>query len=256
MIKWFLGRRSDRGNGAGATVAAEFCALTDVGVKRKENQDAVLATHLPDGRTLLAVADGVGGSEDGAAASENALERLEAVAREVADAPTALSDGYAAAHEAVGGLGDGERRPATTLVAALIEGSQAWIANVGDSRAYIADNGGGLRQLTEDHSWVADQVRAGRLTPTEARQSEMRHIITRAIGANDSPKPDLSGPLTLSRGDTLVLTSDGLHGLVNDEEIAAVLGSAEPDVAARRLIQTARDAGGPDNISAVIYRAP
>lgn len=248
-------RGSDRGNGTGATVAPEFSALTDRGVKRDENQDAVLATSLPDGRTLLAVADGVGGADDGAAASKTALQRLEAAVNEARDAAAALTRGYAAAHEAVESLGSGDRRPATTLVAVLVEGARAWIANVGDSRAYVADDDG-LHQLTEDHSWVADQVRAGRLTPEEARKSNMRNIITRAIGSSDSPGPDLSGPLTLSSGETLVLTSDGLHGLLEEKEIAAVIAADGPDEAAQRLIQMARDAGGPDNISVVIYRAP
>jgi len=251
VIRWLL-RRDE---GSGATVAPKFVALTDLGLKREENQDAVLARRLPDGRILLAVADGVGGSEDGAAASKTAIECLEAAVREANDAETALIAGYAAAHEAIGTLGDGERQPATTLVSALVEGSQAWIANVGDSRAYVA-NGDGLHQLTEDHSWVADQVRAGRLTPDEARTSEMRNIITRAIGSSDSPEPDLSGPLMLASGNTLVLTSDGLHGLLDDAAVAAVIAAEEPEKAAQRLIQMARDAGGPDNISAVIYRAP
>ena len=254
MIRWLMRRGSDRGNGAGA-IASEFSALTDIGLKRDENQDAVLATRLPDGRILLAVADGVGGSDDGAAASKAALERLEAAVRDATDAETALIAGYKAAHEAVASLGSGERQPGTTLVAAIVDGPRVWIANVGDSRAYVADYDG-LHQLTEDHSWVADQVRAGRLTPEEARTSEMRNIITRAIGASDSPGPDLSGPLVLASGDTLVLSSDGLHGLLDEEEIATVIATDEPEQAARRLIQAARDAGGPDNISVVIYRAP
>ena len=251
MIRWLL-RRDD---GSGAMAAPPFSALTDIGLKRDENQDAVLATYLPGDRILLAVADGVGGSEGGAAASKTALDHMEKTVHEASDAATALTEGYAAAHEAVRGLGDGERQPATTLVSALVEGSRAWIANIGDSRAYVA-NDDGLHQLTEDHSWVADQVRAGRLTPDEARTSEMRNIITRAIGTSDSPEPDVNGPLTLSSGETLVLTSDGLHGFVTQDEIAAVIADNDPDEAAQRLIQMAREAGGPDNISVVIYRAP
>lgn len=255
MIKWLMRRGTDRGNGAGATMAPEFAALTDPGLKRNDNQDAVLATRLAEGRILLAVADGVGGSDDGATASKTAIERLEDTVRRAGDAEVALIGGYEAAHETVEGLGSGERQPATTLVAALVEGPHVWIANVGDSRAYVADDAG-LHRLTEDHSWVADQVRAGRLTPEEARSSEMRNVITRAIGTSDSIGPDIGGPFRLSRGDTLVLSSDGLHGVLDDEQIAAVIATDEPDEAAQRLIQMARDAGGPDNISVVIYRAP
>ncbi len=255
MIRWLLGRGSQRGNGTGATVAPEFVALTDVGVKRNENQDAVLAKRLPDARLLLAVADGVGGSDGGAAASQLAVGWLEWGVSTTADAAAGLSKAYASADEAVDGLGSGKRKPATTLVAALVDGPQVWIANVGDSRAWIMGDGG-LRQLTEDHSWVADQVRAGRLTPEEARTSQMRNVITRAIGTGDTAAPDLTGPLTLTPGETLVLTSDGLHGLLSEAEIAAVIASDELEDAARRLIQMANDAGGPDNISVVIYRAP
>lgn len=253
-MKWLMSRSTDYGGGSGATAAPVFVALTDIGVKRDENQDAVLATRLPDGRVLLAVADGVGGTEGGAAASRTAVEQLEAALDESGDPDMALTAGYAAANEAVESLGDGERQPATTLVTALVDGSQAWIANVGDSRAYVA-SGGGLRQLTEDHSWVADQVRAGRLTPEEARKSEMRNIITRAVGNGDSSGPDIGGPFTLASGETLVLTSDGLHGLLAEEQIAAVVATEDPHAAAQRLIQMARDAGGPDNISVAIYRA-
>jgi protein phosphatase len=253
VIKWLLRRGQSLGNSAGATIAPDFVALTDVGVKREENQDAVLATRLPGGRVLLAVADGVGGSADGALASRLAIEHLEEVVRGSGHADLALIDGYAAAHESVGALGSGEKKPATTLVAALVQGSRVWIANLGDSRAYLAD-ASGLRQLTEDHSWVADQVRAGRLTLEEARQSGMRNIITRAIGTGDSGEPDVTGPLVLTEGVTLMLTSDGLHGLLSQAEIAGVLAGEDLEEAAQELIQMARDAGGPDNISVVLYR--
>ena len=254
MIKWLFGRGSSRNGGAfSATLDRDFVALTDIGVKRTENQDAVLATRLPGGRVLLSVADGVGGSHDGAAASRTALEALEDVMAEAHHAETGLADAYAAAHEEVGRLGSGDRRPATTLVTALVHGTRAWIANVGDSRAYLADSKG-LRQLTQDHSWVAEQVRAGRMTLEEARRSDMRNVITRAIGTSESAAPDLTGPLVLTKGDTLMLSSDGLHGLVSEEEIVDVLASGDLEEAGQRLIQLARDAGGPDNISVVLYR--
>jgi protein phosphatase len=253
VIKWIFGRGSSRSTGAGATLDREFVALTDIGLKRDENQDAVLAVRLPLGRILLAVADGVGGSADGAAASQTALACLEEVMRDAHHEETGLLDAYALAHEEVGRLGTGERPPATTLVSALVHGTRAWIANIGDSRAYLAD-GKTLRQLTQDHSWVADQVRAGRMTEEEARTSAMRNVITRAIGSADAPPPDVTGPLVLTRGDTLMLSSDGLHGLVNDRDILDILAGDSLEGAGQELIQRAREAGGPDNISVVLYR--
>jgi protein phosphatase len=252
-MKWLFGRGSSRGSGSAATLDREFVALTDIGVKRDENQDAVLATRLPGSRIVLAVADGVGGSHDGAAASHLALECVEEALQDTHHADAGLIDAYALAHQEVGRLGSGERRPATTLVTALVHGSRAWIANVGDSRAYLADSNG-LRQLTEDHSWVADQVRAGKMSPDEARRSEMRNVITRAIGTSGDEGPDITGPLVLTAGDTLMLSSDGLHGLVSAEEIADVLASDDLESAAHELVQLARKAGGPDNISVVLYR--
>ncbi|HUF52308.1 MAG TPA: protein phosphatase 2C domain-containing protein [Dehalococcoidia bacterium] len=252
MIKWITrGRRNPPGP---APIEADFDAQTDIGRQRDENQDAVLADELPGGRVLLAVADGVGGSADGAAASNAAIKALRAAVIAVNHPQHGLIEGFAAAHKAVLGLVSGEKRPATTLVAAIAEGPRVWIANVGDSRAYLATQAG-LRQLTEDHSWVAEQVRAGRLSSDEARTSSMRNVITRAVGTGESPAPDITGPIDLTPVDTLMLSSDGLHGVVPDQTIAVVLNGDYGEETAPTLIHLANEAGGPDNVSVVLYRA-
>jgi protein phosphatase len=232
---------------------ADFDALTDVGRQRRENQDAVLAEELPGGGVLLAVADGVGGSADGGLASRTAMAAFRTAARRAQDPEDRLLQGFIRANEAVLELVSGEDRPATTLVAAVAQEGQVWVGNVGDSRAYLAD-GAGLRQLTEDHSVVAEQVRAGKLTPEEALTSPLRNVITRAIGTSPSTTPDISGPLTLGARDTLLLSSDGLHGVVSDEDIAEVLNGDHGEETAPRLVELANKAGGPDNISVVLYR--
>lgn len=251
MIKLFK-RTPSRGPDIEAA-SPNYVAMTDVGMKRDENQDSVLARPLPGGRLILAVADGVGGSDDGAAASKAAIDCLYRAVRDANHPERALIDGYEQADEAVRRLGSGERRPATTLVSAIVEANRVWIANVGDSRAYLAD-GRNMRQLTEDHSWVAEQVRSGKMTEEEARESQMRNVITRAIGTGESPEPDIVGPLTLAPRDTLMLCSDGLHGLVYEPEIAELLNGDYGEETAPRLIAMANEAGGPDNISVVLYR--
>ena len=140
---------------------------------------------------------------------------------------------------------------ATTLVAALVRGHSAWLASVGDSRAYLFHQGE-LTQRTQDHSWVAEQIRAGRLTEEEAEHSEFRNVITRAVGVADTVEPDKVGPISLPAGSLLLLCSDGLHRVVSDDEIAAVLASGTPQEMAERLIALANEAGGPDNISVAI----
>jgi protein phosphatase len=252
LIKWLTRGRRRTGPDT-APIAGDFDALTDIGRQRDENQDAVLAEEILSGRVLLAVADGVGGSADGAAASSAAIAALRGAVAAVPHPQHGLIEGFAAAHKAVLALVSGEKRPATTLVAAIAEGPRAWIANVGDSRAYLATESG-LRQLTEDHSWVAEQIRAGRLSSQEARTSSMRNVITRAVGTGESPAPDLTGPIELTPHDTLMLSSDGLHGAIPDEAIFEVLNSDLGEETAPTLIALANAAGGPDNISVVLYR--
>jgi serine/threonine protein phosphatase PrpC len=233
-------------------------ALTDRGLKRPTNEDRALARELPDASILLAVADGVGGIAGGETASAEAVETL---ATELANAPgddptVALKRAFSVANERV--RGQAAARPelegmASTLAAALVRASAAWVASAGDSRVYLLHQGQ-LRQLTADHTWVAEQLRAGRLTDKEAKSSAFRNVITRGIGIAETIQPDVAGPVTLEKGDVLLLCSDGLYRLVGDAQIVSVLESGTAHSMAERLILLANDAGGSDNISVVVFR--
>lgn len=220
---------------------------------RPENQDHVFAGQLPPdaGRHLFAVADGVGGREGGAWASERALQVL---IEETARAGARLDEAFEAANVAVidGAARNALRNgAATTLVAVLVEGSSYTWANVGDSRAYLF-RAGDFQQLTTDHSLVEEEIAAGRMTREEARKSSYRNVITRSIGHDISEEVDCEGPFALEAGDVLLLCSDGLHGLVEDAEIAEHLRRSPPEGAAAALIDLANLRGGHDNISVVI----
>jgi protein phosphatase len=207
---------------------------------------------------LAAVADGVGGTGGGKLASACAVETLlaEIWMTDADDPARTLQDAFAAADRAVRAKAEqlGLQGMATTLVAAVVRDGTAWIANAGDSRAYLYRDGA-LAQLTEDHSWVAEQVRVGRMTAEEASESSFRNIITRAVGAGESARPDTLGPIELPAGTLLLLCSDGLHGVVSGDAIAAALArGGAPGEMADRLVEMANESGGPDNVSAVIVR--
>jgi serine/threonine protein phosphatase PrpC len=234
-----------------------MAALTDRGLKRPTNQDRVLAQELPGESILLAVADGVGGIEGGETASAEAIDALltELANARDDDPSAALARAFSAANERVRARAV-ERpeleRMASTLAAALVRGNTAWTANAGDSRVYLFHQAQ-LQQLTMDHTWVAEQLRAGRLTDEEAKRSAFRNVITRGIGIADAVEPDIVGPATLEKGDVLLLCSDGLYRMVSDAAIARVLESGTPHSMAERLIRLANEAGGSDNISVVVF---
>jgi protein phosphatase len=140
----------------------------------------------------------------------------------------------------------------TTLSALLLSRSGAHLAHLGDSRAYLLRSGR-LRQLSEDHSFVAEQVKAGAITREQARTSAYRHVITRALGIDDGAAPDLLREPVQS-GDVFLLCSDGLTEMVTDAQIGKVLRETEPAEAVRRLIAAANEAGGADNITAVVVK--
>jgi protein phosphatase len=139
----------------------------------------------------------------------------------------------------------------TTLVALLVRGNASLVGHVGDSRAYLVRDGE-VGQLTEDHSLVNEQVRAGLLSADEARYSRLRNIITRSVGFEEDVAVDLVG-LESRKGDRFVLCSDGLSNLVEAEEIGGVLlQAASPDAACNELVSIANDRGGDDNITVVV----
>jgi PPM family protein phosphatase len=264
-------------------------AATDVGLQRAGNEDS----HLR-GRTVFAVADGLGGHQGGEVASAMAVERLGALDgrsfAEPTQAAAALADAIADANRAIlerGVADQGLWGMGTTVTAAAVvrdpEGRPSMpgahvpgpggssvapvrrryltgplvlqLAHVGDSRAYLLRGDGPPRQLTTDHTVVAELVRRGRLTPQQAASHPERSILTRAVGLDPNVQVEQPAPLGLQPGDQVLLCSDGLTETVADEQLAQVLaGQADGDDACQALIAAANAAGGPDNITVVLLR--
>jgi PPM family protein phosphatase len=141
----------------------------------------------------------------------------------------------------------------TTLVCACLDGNRIIIGNVGDSRAYFL-RGGQCFQVTQDHSFVAEQLRDGLITPEMAAASDMQSVITRAVGVADAVEPDLFAA-EVQEADMVLLTSDGLTRYVSDEEIGAMLGSGQTtESLCAAFVAIARERGGADNITCLILR--
>lgn len=241
-------------------------AKTDKGRKRPQNEDALLRD---DRLRLYAVADGVGGHEGGEIASARAVATLARVMQGASAAsddtpPQGVAPGdraklsllQAAFARANGEICDEAARVpglagmGTTLTAVLLRKDRALICHVGDSRAYLF-RAGELRQLTDDHSVVAEQVRAGKITAEEAKRSPHRHVITRALGIDREVESD-ERTTPVREGDMLLLCTDGLTEMVDDAAIARVLAGSHPAAAVDRLINLANERGGVDNITAVV----
>src|SRR5579875_1574526 len=239
----------------------KFAARTDMGQVRENNEDkfdfyepeepAILAQR----GCLYAVADGMGGALAGQIASELTLKRLlSAYYDHPADDPgTAMREAILEANNYIYALAQAipERNGmGSTLVAAVFIEDSVFIVQVGDSRAYLLRQGQ-LRQVTVDHSWVEEQVRAGVLTREEAELSPFRNVITRSIGATPNVLPDFYEE-SVQEGDIWLLCSDGLTGHVEDSEIAAIIGSHAPSEATRQLVELANARGGRDNITVFV----
>lgn len=254
---------------------------SDLGLARDHNEDAFLVADLSTGNaslqpevrdhvigakgSLFLVADGMGGAAAGELASQMAADLIYTHLTTVWAADEAVSDErfayrmreavelanhriheYAREHPELRGMG-------TTVTAAGVYGDGLWLAQIGDSRAYLA-RGDEIIQLTKDQSLMQRLVDAGELTEEEAEQSERRNIILQALGPDPRVKVDLTHQ-ALVRGDTLVICSDGLSGQVRREEIGELL-RAYPDLAelCTALVNLANSRGGPDNITVVITR--
>jgi len=233
-------------------------AGTDVGLARSGNEDS----HLR-GRTVFAVADGLGGHQGGEVASAMAVEPLAALdGRAFADADQAaeaLTAAIQAANQAI--LQRGRSDPelwgmGTTVTAAAVAHDRVLqLAHVGDSRAYLLRKGAPLRQLTTDHTVVAEAVERGLLTRQQAASHPQRGVVTRAVGLDPDVLVDLPEPLELEPGDQVLLCSDGLTEVVDDDQIAGVLAEqVDGGDACGTLIAAANRAGGPDNVTVVLLR--
>jgi protein phosphatase len=240
--------------------AAEYASLSDVGRRRRVNQDAFGEFPGASGGVLLVCCDGMGGHQSGEVASRLAVET---VGREFhGGSPAAtLPRAILAAHAGV--KARAAQRPdlygmGTTAVALYFDGgARAWVAHVGDSRCYRI-RGGHIEQLTRDHSIVAELLRAGRITPEEARVRPNNEL-TRALGASSALEPDCTEHEARD-GDVFVLCSDGLWNLVDDANIAAAAQREGPKSAVRTLVDLANANGGTDNVTVQILaigaRAP
>jgi len=216
---------------------------------RETNQDTVLSIELPEGRWLLAVADGMGGLEEGELASKTALGALY---RSLSDGSD-LVDAVHHANTAVNKEAQG-RVMGTTLVAALLSGRQAEIVNVGDSRAYNSDLLG-LLQVTRDHTMAEEAARDGSLAEDQLDTDSSRwaNALARYLGAADEVEVDRFGPLELLEGGWLLLSSDGLHGVMSLDEIDACLkGQTDAEGAATELVEEALARQTGDNVSVAL----
>lgn len=227
----------------------ELVSLSHVGRVRQHNEDRALG-HLP----VFAVADGMGGAKAGEVAAQMAVDAVAELREPVAvdDVREAVVSANASIHR-MAAEDEDKAGMGTTFTGALMSGSALSVVHVGDSRAYLWRDGG-LSQITEDHSVVAELVRRGSLSPEEAETHPHRNVITRALGAERTVVPDVV-TRPLEPGDVILLCSDGLSSYVPDREIAAVLeGASGLDDAAQGLVARANAVGGPDNITVVLAR--
>jgi protein phosphatase len=232
-----------------------YSADTNVGLQRQINQDTYGVSDPSQSAqrgTLLIVCDGMGGHTAGEVASRLGVDTIlnNYYDSQNTDYPAVLVQAFEQANERIYAQGQGSM--GTTGVAALVLGQVLHVANVGDSRAYLVRRGN-IHQISQDHSFVSEQVAAGVLTPEQARRSSYRNMITRALGHRPDVQVDIFKD-TLQVGDIILLMSDGLHGLVEDTEIAQVVNTMSPDNAVKRLIELANERGGTDNITVVVAR--
>lgn len=237
--------------------------VTDRGRTRSSNQDFVGASQevapaqvASKGR-LLVVADGFGKEGSGQLASAAAVHAVTQAyyASEEPNVDAALLSAVRQANTAAYGATPGlpPDQAGTTLTAAVVRNGVVTIAHVGDSRAYLL-NAGRLVQLTQDHSWAADQMRAGKLTAEQAAQHPKRSNLMRALGIQTTVQVDLATQ-SLSPGDVLLLCSDGLVDQVSEAEILAALRSGPAQAAAQKLVNLANQHGGGDNVSVIVAKA-
>ena len=233
--------------------------LSDVGRKRKHNEDSQGFFRLGDDEILAMVADGMGGHASGEVASRMAVEIIqevyskERVDQEVLDA---LKSAFEVANfsilqksleqDELNGMG-------TTATVLIIKGDQTFVGHMGDSRVYLFRDSS-VTQLTRDHSMVNRLVEQGVLSKEEASRHPQRNVIYKALGVNRDADLDLIGPMSVQGHDSFLLCSDGLTNLVTDEEMLEMVKKEKPQKACTKLVQLANKRGGDDNITIQILR--
>lgn len=241
----------------------QTASLSDIGLKRAVNEDNMLSV-VPDNPDLMGrkgalflVADGMGGHSCGEIASDVAITRTrEAYYQDSEeDIQAALRHAIEIANAELCSRNEQEGKDkqkgmATTIVAAVLKGNTIYVANVGDSFAYVVRDDK-ILQLAEDHSWVAEQVRQGKMTLEVARAQGKNNVITRCLGTESEVNVYTTSE-PVEDGDILVLCTDGLHGKISENEIRAITQHYGPEESAKRLIARANEEGGPDNITAVV----
>lgn len=242
--------------------------LTDVGRKRNHNEDSFL---VDEELQLFVVADGMGGHAGGGTASRLAVETIDREMRAAKSAPDHPFDSDAPLQDSplpeylrnavekacfeifktaqedprLAGMG-------TTTIALCVHREHALFAHVGDSRAYLV-RGELIQQISEDHSLVNEQIKAGMITPEEAKHSRYKNIITRSVGFEEEVQVDVMGIVT-EPNDFFILCSDGLANLVDDKEIREVVQSGTLEEAPKKLIALANERGGDDNITVIVVK--
>ncbi len=238
----------------------ESISITNIGLKRKTNQDFVFISEEPVGKldNLFIVADGMGGHNAGDFASKYSVDKfVDHVKANTSDIPISIiRDAIEATNEAIlektkhneelKGMG-------TTFVVATIFGEHLYVANVGDSRLYIIDEG--IRQITKDHSLVQEMIETGKLDQDDVRTHPNKNVITRAIGADKRIVVDFF-EVNLQKGSIILMCSDGLTNMLKDEEIMNIVvnNNDRLDVAIESLVDRANEQGGKDNISIIIVK--
>jgi protein phosphatase len=238
--------------------------MTDRGRRRENNQDQFV---IDEEHGFYAVADGMGGHAAGEVASHIAIEALAESMRQV-DGDSEATEPHDATTRLVRAVHEGNRRicesvlargewrgMGTTIVALLTLGDRAVLGHVGDSRAYLLREGE-LQRVTDDHSWVGEQVRLGLLTDDEAQRHPMRNIVTRAMGNRNELDVEISEE-RVQPGDIFLLCSDGLNSMLTDEEIRETLETHrnDPEASCHDLVEKANEHGGDDNVTVIVVAA-
>lgn len=243
--------------------------LTDVGRKRNHNEDSYL---IDDEIQLYVVADGMGGHAGGGTASRIAVETIDRELRKAWEAkesvfrvngalqdsplPEVLRNAVEKACLAIFGAAQDDPRlqgMGTTVISLLVKDDHALFAHVGDSRAYLV-RGDLIQQISEDHSLVNEQIKAGMITPEEAKHSRYKNIITRSVGFEEEVQVDVMGLVT-EPGDIFILCSDGLANMVEDTEIRDLAKKFPLQELPKKFVDLANERGGDDNITVIVVQS-